>query len=194
MALNSKYVQVKTHDFINQPTKKLPSNAVLQLFQPLKASHTPPDTQVKRKESLTFQGSSDHEDVTSPPTSKQVQMLPISSTPSRSLPKTDGFLPSHPCLLCFLCKPWESSVALRFPLSHLSFIFSSLAVSQPQHRATLSKVSNNQYSAKSNHVFHSAGPSLGVALLPGSSSSHISRQKPVLYSCFLLHAAKLSLA
>lgn len=111
MALNSKYPQGKIHDFINYPTKTLSRNAVLQLSQPLKASHTPPDTQVKRKESLTFQGSSDHKDVRSPRNFKQVQMLPMSSTPCHSLPKKDGFLPSHPCFLCFLYFPCLGKVA-----------------------------------------------------------------------------------
>lgn len=52
----------------------------------------------KAKNPLTFQGSSDPKDVTSPPNVKQVQMLPISSTPSLSLLKTDGLPPSSPLL------------------------------------------------------------------------------------------------
>lgn len=58
-----------------------------------------PDTQVTRKESLTFQGSSDHEDVASLPNFKQVQRLPIPSTPALTLPDTDGFIGSQPCLV-----------------------------------------------------------------------------------------------
>jgi hypothetical protein len=54
MELNSKHSQIRPHNFINYPTKKLPRNAVLQLFQPQKASHTSPATQVKSKESTYF--------------------------------------------------------------------------------------------------------------------------------------------
>lgn len=66
--------------------------------------HMSSDTQVRRKESLTFQGSSDHEDVVSLPNFKQVQMLPIPSTPSLTLPDRDGFLQSQLCLLLILGK------------------------------------------------------------------------------------------
>lgn len=119
IALNSKHPEIKLHSFTNYPTKKLPRRTVLQLFQPQKGSHTSPESPVKRQESLTFQGSSDHEDVTSPPNFKQVQMLPISA--HHSFPPLKQMASSHLTLAAFAscARPWESSVALRCSLSHL---------------------------------------------------------------------------
>lgn len=78
-----------------------------------------PDTQVRRKESLTFQESSDHEDVTLLPNLKQVQMLPIPGTPFLTLPDTDGFLQSQLCRLLFLCKALG-----KWPISEISTFWS----------------------------------------------------------------------
>lgn len=84
--------------------------------------HMSPDTQVTRKESLTFQGSSDHEDVASLPNFKQVQRLPIPSTPALTLPDTDGFIGSQPCLVVLwkaLGKQCISEISTFSPLTLL---------------------------------------------------------------------------
>lgn len=121
-----------------------------------------PDTQVRRKESLTFQGSSDHEEIASLPNFKQVETLPIPGTPFLTLPDTDGFRRAQLCLLLFLCQAlgkWPISEIFHFLTSNASpvWLHANHGKTPPHPRFLITDTQ-----LKSNHVF----PKLRHSLLP----------------------------
>lgn len=134
------------------------------------------------KQVLTFQDSNDNEESVSPSNFKQAQTLPIYNALS-SLKETNSST-LIPVLFLFVSKLWEkwhTSGASSFsPLTPLTFY--SLASIPLLQRATLSKVSNNLLSAKSNCFF----PGLIILFFPPKSQS---AQFTTMNNFFLLDSA-----